>query len=602
MPDPGPPPDTGQNPFLPAGTLPVVFERFDGMDTSATRSGIADEKCYWMDGFMPLGNRNARTVPGIGDLLYTSDIQNGISFFRCGNLGSVPIMIVAISDGRLLQVNVNTGAVTTIATAGTIQNPSRSSVGISQWGNKYILIAADQENGYFIWDGTSFFKPGSLAPDVTVDAGGSGYTAAPTVSISGGSGTGASIVAVVTSGAVTSASVVAPGSGYSVGNTVTLSLSGGGGSGASLSAIIMPYGIRGTALETYTSRVWVQNGENVTFTAPGSVTDFSTSNGGGTFASTDSFLRVKFTQLIQTNGFLYLIADSSINYISGVNTSGSPPTTTFTNQNADPEIGTPYGASADVFSRNIVFANAYGIHVSYGGAVTKVSRELDGFYASVPDFAGQIISSAKAVIFGRKVWMCLVPIIDLVTGQQVNKLLIWDGRVWFVSSQDIPLTFISFLEINSVLTAYGTNGTQIYPLFQRPSTAFTKRIQSKLWDRPTYALTKTFNRLFGLAFYNEFESPELRIKIDNENSSFPAAGNFQPNEYAWTDAAGDPYIWTDSGGGEYMWYSSGSGVVVFDASEIAQNGVMVGMTVETEAADVTLVSLTVMGENFGYRG
>jgi len=51
----------------------------------------------------------------------------------------------------------------------------------------------------------------------------------------------------------------------------------------------------------------------------------------------DSFLRVGFTQLKQTTEFLYLIADSSVELYSGVQTSGVSPITTFTNQNADPK-------------------------------------------------------------------------------------------------------------------------------------------------------------------------------------------------------------------------------------------------------------------------
>ena len=38
----------------------------------------------------------------------------------------------------------------------------------------------------------------------------------------------------------------------------------------------------------------------------------------------------------------------------------------------------------DVFGRNIVFANSFGAHISYGAAVTKISEELDGVYNTVP--------------------------------------------------------------------------------------------------------------------------------------------------------------------------------------------------------------------------
>ena len=43
----------------------------------------------------------------------------------------------------------------------------------------------------------------------------------------------------------------------------------------------MPFGIGGTALTAYVGRVWIVNGVNLIFSAPGSYTDFSTADGGG---------------------------------------------------------------------------------------------------------------------------------------------------------------------------------------------------------------------------------------------------------------------------------------------------------------------------------
>jgi len=100
-------------------------------------------------------------------------------------------------------------------------------------------------------------------------------------------------------------------------------------------------------------------------------------------------------------------------------------------------------------------------------------------------FNGAQLSVAKATIFGKRVWMALVPIIDPVKGLQVNKLLmVRDKKVWWTSEQDVGLTFIQGQEINSIFTAYGTDGTHIYPLFNQPSAGFVKTAQSRLWDEP----------------------------------------------------------------------------------------------------------------------
>ena len=297
---------------------PLVFEQFNGINTSTSRPGVDDSQMFWCDGFFPIGPRELRTLYDVGTSIWTP--TNGtIEFFDFANIGATPYMIGFTSLGDIWAINTNTLVATKIANAGTIANPARANVALSQYGSRYIIIVSAQTNGYFIWDGTTFYSPGA---------------------------------------------------------------SFGGGT--------VPTGISGNAIEIYQGRVWVANGATVNFSVAGSVIDFTTGNGGGSFTSSDSFLRVGYYELIQTNGFLYLIGNSSINYISGVQTSGSPPTTTFTNQNADPEIGTVWPGTVDVLSRNIVFANSFGAHVSYGAAVTKVSEALDGVYNTANNFGGKI--------------------------------------------------------------------------------------------------------------------------------------------------------------------------------------------------------------------
>jgi hypothetical protein len=71
---------------------------------------------------------------------------------------------------------------------------------------------------------------------LSLTAGGSGYTGAPTVSISGGGGSGATATAYITNGVVIGFRMGSLGTGYTTAPTVTLS--GGGGSGAAATAFI----------------------------------------------------------------------------------------------------------------------------------------------------------------------------------------------------------------------------------------------------------------------------------------------------------------------------------------------------------------------------
>ena len=80
---------------------------------------------------------------------------------------------------------------------------------------------------------------GMILGSVTVDAGGSGYTFAPTITISGGGGTGATATSEITGGVVTAIDVTDGGSGYTSAPTVTIGL-GGGGAGAVATAVLAP--------------------------------------------------------------------------------------------------------------------------------------------------------------------------------------------------------------------------------------------------------------------------------------------------------------------------------------------------------------------------
>lgn len=607
FPPPSRPAQPQANPFAPSQFQPLVFTKFNGVNTQASRTDIDDAQAYWLDGFMPIGTSNARTIPGVGLKMY-EDLTTAVVDFDFANIGTTPIMMVFKADGAIYQVNTNTQMITLVAAAGTITNPSAETVAMTQWGSQYVLIVAQQTNGYWVWDGITLFSAGGVGPLVVITAGGTGYTGGATVGFSGGSGSGATATATVVNGVVISIKVTSPGTGYVVGDTVTVAITPvSGGSGATATVTIMPFGVSGNAIETFTSRVWIANNATVTVSAPASFTDFSTSSGGGSFTSNDSFLRVRFVALKQSNGFLYLIADSSVNYISGVQTSGSPATTTFTNQNADPEVGTPYSTTVDVIGSNIVFANAWGIHVSYGGRTSKISEMMDGVYNSVPGFDGFQPSATKAILYGTRIWCLLLPLVDLRTGIQSNKLMCWNGEVgakacWWTTAQDVNLVYVQHQEIDSVLTPYGSTGNAIYQLFQTPSINFTKGAMSKLWVNPGIQFNKGHTRLWGMVNYYSIESPDIIISVDNENGQANTTIAAGPQAQIWINNSNGVLTMFNNNGDPMTVYASGTGISVFPPQTATQNGVLGGFSLQTNAADVALIQFAMDNSDMGYRG
>lgn len=375
---------------------------------------------------------------------------------------------------------------------------------------------------------------GGSVTAITITAGGTGYTSTPTIGFSGGGGSGASAIAVLGSGAIASVTVVSGGSGFT--GTPTITFVGGGGTGATATATltsgvisavtvtvggsgyttapavvvattfnraaagfnnIMPFGVSGTSVETYESRVWISNpyqvgalsnGGVIQTSAPESITDFATSDGGNLFSNSDRFLRAQYVALHQSNGYLYPLGDSSVSVITNVQTGGSPTATTFNYQNTSSQIGVAWRDTVQDYGQAILFANANGIQGLYGGAVQRVSKKVNNLFETIvlPSTGGVTPSGAVANLHTIPVYLLLMTVTDPFTGNPRTVMLGWDEKNFLVCTQTVSLTFIATQEVNSVMTAWGTDGTSLYPLFQTPSTTLVKAMATKMFagDRP----------------------------------------------------------------------------------------------------------------------
>lgn len=367
---------------------------------------------------------------------------------------------------------------------------------------------------------------------VNMTAGGSGYTSAPGVSFVGGDGSNAAATAYLSGDSVAYVVVTNVGSGYQ--SSIQVEFTGGGGSGAGAKVLyvptsiasvevmstgqgyttapsvlvtsgannaayatltLMPYGVSGSVMETFLSRLWVFDpapspystlppGGNWSVSAPGSFVDFATSDGGVDSVNTDAFLDLQYTQVRQSSGYLYALGNGSISVVSNVNSSGSPVTTTFNYQNVDPQAGCAWRDSLQDFSRSTIFANTTGVYGLYGGAATKVSGKLDQLFTNAifPPAAGAVTPCAAiATIFSIKHYLLLLTVVDPDTGVQRDVMATWNEKDWVVTTQTVDLRFLSTQKQGSAYVAYGTDGASIYPLFAAPSSALQKRLDTKLY-------------------------------------------------------------------------------------------------------------------------
>ncbi len=102
------------------------------------------------------------------------------------------------------------------------------------FGNNYLKYGAVYYP--FIKTTMNFYVNESGVDAITITSGGTGYTTAPTISITGGGGSGAAATATVSGGEVTAITITSGGTGYT--SAPTISITGGGGTGATATATV----------------------------------------------------------------------------------------------------------------------------------------------------------------------------------------------------------------------------------------------------------------------------------------------------------------------------------------------------------------------------
>jgi hypothetical protein len=212
-----------------------IVKNFRGLNTKANRTAIDESEFSWLENAMPVGYANLKIVPGYANL--TATFSNTATSFFSASVNLVDYVIGFEANGSAEAINLATGTKVTIAAAGTFSN---AGVNITGWKNDRVLIA-DPANGYYTWNGTNLVSVGSVGA-IYITNGGTGYTSAPTVTISApndSNGTQALASATLTGNVVTGISLTEAGSGYTTAPTV--SFAGGAGTNAAAIAGIVTF-------------------------------------------------------------------------------------------------------------------------------------------------------------------------------------------------------------------------------------------------------------------------------------------------------------------------------------------------------------------------
>jgi hypothetical protein len=428
----------------------------------------------------------------------------------------------------------------TLASSGTF---SGTRTQISQWKNERVLII-DTTYGYATFNGTNLVRVGSVGT-ITITSGGSGYSAAPTVTISAPNQTGgiqATATATITSGVVTAITITEPGTGYTSAPTITFS---SGAASATATAINQP----GTCIQSFSGRVWIADGRTIYYTAADSYNDF-TSISAGNITLVDGTLYGDITQIIAANNFLYIFGESSINVFSDVrvNTLGE---TLFTNTNISASIGTELFLGIFAYFRSILFINRYGVYALVGATTTKISDALDGIFPNI-DF-GSSVTGCQTLIYNILVSAWNVRYNDNGTYRRVQ--LVFFDRKWFISYQG-NLTHINSSPVNGLINSYGVeSGGAFFRMYEDQTANISTEVVTALWDLKDPIRDKQALKLGVEATFPVTVAGSLNISIDSESRSSTSVS--LGNAVTWQNVSFNNIAWTNNAGSTLQWISSG---------------------------------------------
>lgn len=544
-----------------------------GMNRTASRTTLDDREAYLLDSLQPIGPGQLVSLPGPGPAVAT--ISAGIAslwgvLLRLG--GQVVGRLITVNqDGSLSAIDPTTGSVTTIGPAGTVTTAAR----LTTWRDELVLIG-DPTRGYFSWDGTTLLRypvtlTGTLTANSPIVTSVSPNTTGlrPGMAIAGtGIPTGTTILTVDSASQLTlNQNATASGTG------VTLTI----GAGA-------PSSVRDVAV--YSGRVWlVTASRTITFTAPGSWTDFSLAAAAGTTVVTDAAFQGGITRLLSALELLWIVGPAAVNAISNVQVSAG--TTTFTNTNIVSGLGSAFPSSVVSYFRTFLFLAPTGVYAILGATPQKLSRQLDGLMPLLV-----LSGDQPAMVFALNrvfVWGVLVSLTSPPPTRPV--LLIFSEGRWFLARQGDGLRWVASLVDPSTgqPEPWGTDGTTVFRLFAGTgSWPFT--LQTKLWDFGAFTQRKQIVRIALELDAGSTVPDDMRVDIENETMALGAGLTLGTtfNRVIWTNTTGGVVTWVNATGGAVAWIVGG---ILTARAAIGFGGNRVGFRVAGTSRPITITGL-----------
>jgi hypothetical protein len=516
-----------------------VSKDFKGVNVTNNRTAIGEGEFAWLENTQPIGFGNIRIINAPSNVAGVT-FANTVSYMASANIQNTEFLFAFQEDGSAQFVNIETDTLGNLAASSTFSN---SNVQIVQWKNERILII-DPSNGYKTWDGTNLVDIGSVGA-VTINDGGTNYTNV-TVSFSAPDQTGgvqATGEAVTLANTIVEILVTEPGTGYTAAPTITIT--DAGGSNANVTCTL--FNQSGTGLATFSGRAWISEQRTVYYSAADTYNDFINVS-SGFLTLTDSTLRTDISTIIAANNFLYVFGEDSINVFSDVRVNSVTGETLFTNTNVSASIGSGFKYAIFPYFRSMLFLNRYGVYALVGATTSKISDSIDDIFTNI-DFA-QPITAGQVLINNILCAAWTVTYNDAGTPRKIQ--VVFFDRKWFITDQGDTITRTASAVIAGNILLYGTTGSNLIKFYNSATATLEWRIATALWpmgdpirDKQALKLGVEATLSTGFASFDAF--------MDSENQQSPAIPF--ANSVEWINNLGNPIAWTNSGGSTIGWTS-----------------------------------------------
>jgi hypothetical protein len=568
----------------------IVFAKFEGMSTQSARHDLQEDKAAWMENLQPIGANNLLSVPAAGVAIASlaGEIITKKFFFQFGQ--STDYDICFTESGAGYAVTYPGGVATQFALAGTFsQTPD-----CTQWGTERILIA-DSVAGYCTWDTVVFVKYGGVSPNITITAGGAGYTNPSVAITTSGAGAGATATVQQTSGVVTGITLTAAGSGYAAGDTVTFTITDTGpGAAATATGNVWPNSPnpKPTTLAVGFGRVWLAQAGVFTYTGTLGYDNFASGNASGSTTIRDADLTHTIEALRFLNNYLFIFGDSSIRSIGSISVSGT--TTSFTVTILSSDQGTTFRDSILSYNKLVLFANTVGVFAVFGNSVEKISDDMDGIFRNI-DFA-HVPTAALNDLNNIRCYLLLVRYNDPLASAR-GLILTFMNKKWFVINMDgnAPVDIIQTALVDGVYNTIasavdGDSGdASIIPLLSDADTAVPIILRTSLTSHGTPVIGKNIGR-YAVA-QTAGNQADLTLTLQSERTPDEPIDYNLSNALSFVNNSSGALQFQNQGGGNLNFITNQAGFFYHTGMSSGVAGVYLGAELTGDVINYTLNSI-----------